>query len=79
MKGKDMVLSDFLSQQNNDDSNPHEITPILFDMYIILGDDMNNFAKYINNFGNGKYLIQMHSQAKTSSTKLSEVQEYKKD
>ena len=28
IKGKDMVLSDFLSRQNNDDSNPHEI--ILF-------------------------------------------------
>ena len=28
MKGKDMILSDFLSQQNNDDSNPNEIIPI---------------------------------------------------
>ena len=34
---------------------------------------MNNFDKYNNNFGNEKYLIQMHSQAKTSSTKLPEV------
>ena len=25
MKGKDMILSDFLSRQKNDDSNPHEI------------------------------------------------------
>ena len=25
IKGKDMVLSDFLSRQNNDNSNPHEI------------------------------------------------------
>ena len=33
MKGKDMMLRDFLSQQNNDDSNPNEIIPILFDMY----------------------------------------------
>ena len=24
MKGKDMVLSDFLSRQNHDDSDPHE-------------------------------------------------------
>ena len=36
MKGKDMISSDFLSQQNNDDSNPNEIIPILFDMYKIL-------------------------------------------
>ena len=27
-KGKDMILSDFLSRQNNDNSNPHEIIPI---------------------------------------------------
>ena len=33
MKGKDMIISDFLSQQNNDDSNPNEIIPISFDMY----------------------------------------------
>ena len=28
IKGKDMILSDFLSRQNVDDSNPHEIIPI---------------------------------------------------
>ena len=33
MKGKDMVLSDFLSRQKHDDSNPHEIIPISFNMY----------------------------------------------
>ena len=31
-KGKDMVLSDFLSRQQNDDSNPHKIIPICFNM-----------------------------------------------
>ena len=30
MKGNDMILSDFLSRQKNDDSNPHEIIPISF-------------------------------------------------
>ena len=25
MKGKDMILSDFLSKQNHNDSNPHKI------------------------------------------------------
>ena len=44
-----------------------------FDMYKILEDNMNNFDKYNNNFGNEKYLIQMHSQAKTIGTKLPEV------
>ena len=28
-----MVLSDFLSRKNNDDSNPHEIIPISFNMH----------------------------------------------
>ena len=30
IKGKDMVLRDFLSRQKMDDSNPHEIIPISF-------------------------------------------------
>ena len=30
MKGKDMVLSDFLSRQNYDTSDLHEIIPISF-------------------------------------------------
>ena len=33
MKGKDMLLSDFLSRQKHDDSNPHEVIPISFNMY----------------------------------------------
>ena len=33
VKGKDMVPSDFLSRQKHDDSNPHEIIPISFNMY----------------------------------------------
>ena len=34
---------------------------------------MNKFDKYNDNFGNEKYLIQTHSQAKTSGTKLPDV------
>ena len=52
MKGKDMILSDFLSQQKNDDSNPNEIIPISFDMYQILENNLKNFCT-------DKYLIQM--------------------
>ena len=33
IKGKDMILSDFLSRQNNDNSNPHEIISISFNMH----------------------------------------------
>ena len=46
MKGKDMILSNFLLQQKNDDSNPNKIIPISFDMYKILEDNFyleNNF------------------------------------
>ena len=64
MKGKDMVLSDFLSRQKNDDSNPHEIIPISFNMYKILNDNYYNIEKY---------LIQTRSQARSSGIKLPEV------
>ena len=30
MKGKDMILSDFLSTQTHDNSDPHDIIPISF-------------------------------------------------
>ena len=33
MKGKDMILSDFLSRQTHDNSVPHKIIPISFNMY----------------------------------------------
>ena len=45
IKGKDMVLSDFLSRQKTDDSNPHEIIPILFILKSLVG---NQFYR-INN------------------------------
>ena len=31
-----MVLSDFLSRQNNDNNNPHEMIPISFNMHQVL-------------------------------------------
>ena len=34
MKGKDMILSNFLSRQTHDDSNQHDIIPISFNMHI---------------------------------------------
>ena len=64
MKGKDMILSDFLSRQKNDDSNPHEIIPIPFKMCKILDDNYYNI---------GKYLIQRRSQARSSGVKLLEI------
>ena len=64
-----MILSDFLSRQNNDDSNPHEIIPISFNMHQILDE----------NYYNEKYLIQTRSQTKSSGTKLLEVHGMRKN
>ena len=64
-----MILSDFLSRQKNDDSNPHEIIPISFNMYQVLE----------NKFYDDKYLIQMRSQAKSCGIKLPEVHGMRKN
>ena len=61
-----MILSDFLSRQRTDDSNPHEIIPISFDMQAILRDRYYNVGQKKES----KYLIQTWSQAKTSGIKL---------
>ena len=69
MKGKDMILSDFyqdkhmtlvLSRQTTDNSDPHDIIPISFNMHGTLHE------KYYNIETNEKYLVQIHSQTKSS-------------
>ena len=72
MKGKDRILNDFLLQQDNDDSNPNKIIPISFDMFNVLENNLDGFDKN-NSLNDSKYLVKMHSQAKTSGTKLPEV------
>ena len=54
MKGKDMILSDFLSRQRTDDGNPHKIIPIPFDMQAILRDRYYNVGQEKES----RYLIQ---------------------
>ena len=49
MKGKDMILSDFLSWQKNNDSNLHEIIPISFNMCQILDDNYYHENTYSKN------------------------------
>ena len=73
MEGKNIILSDFLSRQRMDDSNPHEIIPISFDMQAILKDRYYNVQKDI------RYLTQAWSQAKASGNKLPEVHRIHKD
>ena len=65
-----MVLSDFLSRQKNDDSNPHEIIPISFNTYTILNDNYYNVEKYC---------IQTRSQTRSSGIKLPEVHGMRKN
>ena len=67
MKGKAMILSDFLSRQMPDNSNLHEIIPISFDMQAKLK------YRYYNIGNDSKYPIQMSSQVKASGVKLPEV------
>ena len=40
-----MILSDFLSRQKHNDSNPHEIMPISFNMHSILHEKYYNIGK----------------------------------
>ena len=51
IKGKDMILSKFLSRQKHDDSHPHDIIPISFNMRTLL------HARYYNihEFNSGRY------------------------
>ena len=73
IKGKDMVLSDFLSRQKTDDSNPHELIPISF----MLRNQIDNHFYRINSGTDqpktNKYLVQTRSQAKSSSIKILEI------
>ena len=68
IKGEDMTLSDFLSRQIVDGSNPCEIIPISFNLRTVLQD------KYYSLEGeNERYMIQTKSQMKASGVQLPEV------
>ena len=73
IKGKDMVLSDFLSRQKADDSNPHELIPISF----LLKDQENDRFYRIDNKNNllrkDRYLVQTRSQVKASGIRVPEI------
>ena len=70
IKGKDMVLSDFLSRQTNNDNNPHEIIPISFNIHRLLQE---NYYKI------DSYLVQTRSQARSSGIELPEVHGVRKN
>ena len=62
-----MILSNFLSRQKHDDSNPREIIPISFNMQGILHN------RYYNRGNLERYLVQTCLQAKSGGIKLTEV------
>ena len=74
-KGKDMVLSDFLSRQKTDDSNPHEIIPISFSLRAVLHENYNRIddMKEDGKLEADKYLVQTRSQTKSSDVTIPKV------
>ena len=68
-----MVLSDFLSRQKTDDSNPYELIPISFS----LKDQVSNYFYRIDNEiglpSKDKYLVQTRSQVRSSGIRLPEI------
>ena len=67
IKGKDMILSDFLSRQLGDDSDPHQIIPISFNIKEILKENYQNIVK-------DTYMVQTRSQTKTKAANAPVVQ-----
>ena len=68
VKGKDMILSDFLSRLDLGNEDSKEIIPISFNIKSILQD------KYYNvNKDEERYMVQTRSQTKASEVQLSEV------
>ena len=64
-----MVLSDFLLRQINDDSNPHEIIPISFNMYKLFHENYYNMKNYLvqtrfQGRSNGITLLEVHGMEK---------------
>ena len=64
-----MILSDFLSRQKHEESDPNGIIPVSFNMQNVLHTRYYN----INEKEQGKCLIQTRSQSKTSGTILQKV------
>ena len=66
IKGKDMVFRDFLSRQQGDDSDPHQIIPISFNMKEILNKNYQNSVE-------DTFLVHTRSQNKAKGVKVPAV------
>ena len=65
VKGKDMIIADFLSRIAIDDGDPSEVIPISFNCLTILKDYLNHFLN--------KFFIATRKTIKESGIKLPEV------
>ena len=61
-----MILSDFLSRKKHDNSDPHDIILICFNMHNIPQENYYNIGRM------DRYLVQMQLQTKSSVIKLPE-------
>ena len=68
-----MVLSDFLSRQKTDDSNPHRLIPISFTLRNQIDDHFYRINSRTDQPKTDKYLVQTRSQTKSSSIKIQEI------
>ena len=68
IKGKDMILSDFLSRQDPGDEDTREIIPISFNIRSVLHDKYYNVSE-----NEERYMVQTRSRTKASGVQLPEV------
>ena len=68
-----MVLSNFLSRQQMDDSNPHELIPILFSLRDQVSDYFYRIDNEMNLPRKDKCLVQTRSQVRSSGIRLPEI------
>ena len=62
IKGKDMLLSDFILRQNHKGSNPHQVILISFNMHNLLHEKYYNIGK------SEKYFVETQSQTRSSGS-----------
>ena len=66
LKGKDMVLSDFLSMMEENKNDPHEVIPVSYNFYSTLTGDYYIFVKLPSE----TYRVVARSQTKAGGTKM---------
>ena len=78
IKGKDMVLSDFLSRQKMDNSNPHKLIPISFTLSSQTDYHFYQITNENDQSKTNRYSVQTRSQVKASGIKLPEIHDANK-